>query len=114
LEPCCRNPVLIALVAGGAIVGLAIGVLLITRPGPSIVRWSNVAGVAWLIAFGPLVLTRLDKPGPLVSSVLITSLGVAGALVPTSVARRRPDSNGGPAPALSLRVIWVALDTNVS
>jgi hypothetical protein len=63
------------------IVGLAIGVLLIVRPRPGVVRWSNVAGVAWLIVLGSLALTRLDKPGPLLSSSLITSFGVAGALV---------------------------------
>jgi hypothetical protein len=76
-----QNPALPALVLGGAVVGLLIGVRLITRPGPETVRWSNVAGVAWLIAFGSLVLTRLDKPGPLTSSALITGFGVAGALV---------------------------------
>jgi hypothetical protein len=75
-----RNPALPALVAGGAIVSLLIGIRLIARPGPEIVRWSNVAGVAWLIVFGSLVVTRLDKPGPLTSSTLITGFGVAGAL----------------------------------
>ena len=76
-----ERPVLPALVAGGAIVGLTIGVLLITRPGPGVVRWSSVAGVVWLIVFGALALTRLDRPGPLLSTSLITLSGVAGALV---------------------------------
>jgi hypothetical protein len=76
-----ENPVLPALVAGGAIVGLTIGVLLIARPGPGVVRWSSVAGVAWLIVFGALALTRLDRPGPLLSTSLITAFGVAGALI---------------------------------
>jgi len=76
-----EDPVLPALVAGGAIVGLTIGVLLIARPGPSVVRWSSVAGVIWLLVFGALALTRLDRPGPLFSTSLITVLGVAGALV---------------------------------
>jgi hypothetical protein len=76
-----QNPALPALVLGGAIVGLLIGVLLIARPGPGVVRWSTVAGVAWLIVFGSLALTRLDKPGPLLSTSLITGFGVAGALV---------------------------------
>lgn len=75
-----QNPALPALVLGGAIVSLTIGVLLIARPGPGVVRWSNVAGVAWLAAFGPLVLTRLDRPGPLLSSALITGFGIAGAV----------------------------------
>lgn len=76
-----QNPALLALVASGAIVGLLIGVLLIARPGPRVVRWSTVAGVAWLIGFGSLALTRLDKPGPLLSTSLITGFGVAGAVV---------------------------------
>jgi hypothetical protein len=76
-----QNPALPGLVVGGAIVELAIGVLLIVRPGPIIVRWSTVAGVAWLIVFGSLALRRLDKPGPLLSSTLITVFGVVGALV---------------------------------
>jgi hypothetical protein len=76
-----QNPALPALVLAGAIVALLIGVLLIARPGPGVVRWSTVAGVAWLIVFGSLALTRLDKPGPLLSTSLITGFGVAGALV---------------------------------
>ena len=76
-----KNPALPALVLGGAVASLLIGVLLIARPGPGVVRWSTAAGVAWLIVFGSLVLTRLDKPGPLISSSLITGFGVAGAVV---------------------------------
>jgi hypothetical protein len=78
-----RNPDLPALVLGGALVALMIGGLLLTRPGPVAVRWSSLAGVAWLIGFGPLVVSALggDESGPLLSSSLITGLGIAGALV---------------------------------
>jgi hypothetical protein len=78
-----RNPALPALVLGGAVVALLIGSLLLTRRGPDVVRWSSLAGVAWLIAFGPLVVGALggDESGPLVSSSLITGLGIAGAVV---------------------------------
>jgi hypothetical protein len=77
-----ENPVFLALLAGGGVVGLAIGALLIARPGPSVVRWSHVAGVAWLIAFGALSLTQLGSPvGQLLSGVWVTAFGVAGALV---------------------------------
>ena len=78
-----QNPGLSALVLSGAIASLLTGGLLITRPGPGIVRWSSVVGVAWLIAFGSLIVTALGDPdaGPLLSSTLITGLGVAGALV---------------------------------
>jgi hypothetical protein len=85
------NPLFIALMAGGAIVGLSIGRLLIARPGPGVVRWSNVAGVAWLIAFGALALTQLDKPiGQLFSGVWITVFGVGGAL---AAYRRREEAS---------------------
>ena len=75
-----QQPALPALVLVGAIVALLLGVLLIARPGPRIVRWSSVAGVPWLIAFGSVAITSLGRPGVL-SSGLITGLGVAGALV---------------------------------
>src|SRR5262249_20790397 len=41
----------------------------------------SVAGVVWLIVFGAVVLTKLDEPGALRSSSMITAFGVAGALV---------------------------------
>ena len=89
-----RDPVRPALVFGGMIVALPIGSLLVTRPGPNVVRWSNYAGVAWLIGFGALVVEAVanalggGETGPIVSSSLITSFGVAGALV-ASWSRRR-------------------------
>ena len=76
-----QQPALPALVLGGAIVSLLIGVVLIVRPGPVAVSWSTFAGVAWLFVFGTLTLTRGDDPGPLLSSSMITGFGVAGALL---------------------------------
>jgi hypothetical protein len=91
-----ENPALPALVLGGALVAFVIGSLLVTRPGPEVVRWSSLAGVAWLIGFGPLVVATLgglgsDESGPVVSSSLITGLGIAGALVAfwSRIAERR-------------------------
>jgi len=77
-----ENPGLPALVLGGALVAFLIGSLLLARPGPDVVRWSNIAGVAWLIGFGSLVVSSLrgDEVGPVLSSSLITGLGIAGAL----------------------------------
>ena len=81
------NLALPARVLGGALVAFLIGGLLVTRPGPNVVRWSSLAGIAWLIAFGPLVVTAVagalggHESGPVVSSSLITGLGVAGAVV---------------------------------
>jgi len=83
-----RNPGPPALVLGGAVVALALGVLLIRRPSPGVVRWSTIAGVAWLIIFGSWALMSLDEPGPATSTLLITGFGVAGALV-AYVSRRR-------------------------
>ena len=81
------NLALPARVLGGALVAFLIGGLLLTRPGPNVVRWSSLAGIAWLIAFGPLVVTSVAAAlggyefGPVVSSSLITGLGTAGAVV---------------------------------
>jgi len=69
-----------ALFVGGAIVGLTIGALLLARPGPGVVRWSSVSGVAWLIAFGAYTLAQLDKQY-LPTAVWLTAFGLAGALV---------------------------------
>jgi hypothetical protein len=81
------NLALPARVLGGALVAFLIGGLLLTRPGPNVVRWSSLAGIGWIIAFGPLVVTSVaaamggDEFGPVVSSSLITILGIAGAVV---------------------------------
>ena len=81
------NLALPARVLGGALVAFLIGGLLLTRPGPNVVRWSSLAGIAWLVAFGPLVVTSVAAAlggyefGPVVSSSLITGLGTAGAVV---------------------------------
>jgi len=78
-----QNPGLSAMVLGGAIAALLTGGLLLARPGPGVVRWSTVLGMAWLLAFGSLFLTTLNGPetGPMLSSSLITGFGVAGAFV---------------------------------
>src|SRR5438270_12631101 len=66
------NLALPARVLGGALVAFLIGGLLLTRPGPTVVRWSSLAGIAWLIAFGPLVEAALggSESGPLPSGRL--------------------------------------------
>ena len=76
-----RDPVPPALVLTGAAVALSLGVLLVNRPGPEVVRWSTLAGVSWLIIFGSWALAAFDDPGPRMSTLLITGFGVAGALV---------------------------------
>ena len=78
-----QDPGLAALVLGGAVAALLTGRQLLARPGPGVVRWSTVLGLAWLLAFGSLMLTTLNGPerGPTLSSGLITGFGVASALV---------------------------------
>jgi hypothetical protein len=71
---------IMALFVAGAIVGLTIGLLLFARPGPEAVRWSNVAGIAWLIAFGAFTLTEMGHQY-LSTAIWLTAFGVAGALV---------------------------------
>lgn len=91
------NLALPARVLGGALLAFVNGSLLLVRPGPNVVRWSSLAGIAWLFAFGPLVVTAVaaalggHEVGPVISSSLITGLGITGAgvghLSPTT---RRP------------------------
>ncbi|MBI3745986.1 MAG: hypothetical protein HY264_05580 [Chloroflexi bacterium] len=78
-----QNPGSSALVLGGAVAALLTGGLLLARPGPGVVRWSTVLGLAWALAFESLMLTALNGPdrGPMLSSGLITGFGVAGALI---------------------------------
>jgi hypothetical protein len=74
------NETITALFVSGAVVGLTTGALLFARPGPRVVRWSNAAGLAWLIAFGAYTLTELDKQY-LSTAIWLTAFGLAGALV---------------------------------
>ena len=78
-----QNPGLSALVLGGAVAGLLTGGVLLARPGAGVVRWSSVLGLAWLLAFGSLMLIGRNgnDPDPMISLGLVTGFGVAGALV---------------------------------
>jgi hypothetical protein len=78
-----QRPALPALMLLGAIVAVAMGSLLIARPGAGAVRLSSVAGIAWLIVFGslPLRSPQTSDPGPVLSIGLIVGFGVAGAVV---------------------------------
>jgi hypothetical protein len=86
-----QNPGLAAMVLAGAMAAFPTGGLLLARPGLRVVRWSNLVGLAWLLAFGSLALTTLNGPerGPTVSSGLITAFGVASALVTFLAGRSR-------------------------
>ena len=83
------EPFQLILTSGGAIVGLTIGTLLITRPGPRAAHWSNVAGIVWLIGFGTLTVVEIVlQMGYVRWAVWLTAWGVAGALV--AYLRRAP------------------------
>jgi hypothetical protein len=78
-----RNPGLSGELTAGAIAALVTGGLLVARPGPAVVRWSMVLGLAWLVVFGSLTVSALggSESGPMVSSGLIAGFGIAGAIV---------------------------------
>ena len=79
-----RDPVLPALVLGGAIAGLLLGVRLVTHPSAGVVRASTAVGAVWLLAWGSLAFRTIGgsgEVGPKISSSLITVLGVAAAVV---------------------------------
>ena len=76
-----RNPGLPALVLACGIVALLLGIRLITRPGPGVVRASSLAGIAWPIVFGSIAIGPHDEPGPIYSSSLIAGFGVAAAFI---------------------------------
>jgi hypothetical protein len=59
-----QNPGLSALVLGGAVAALLTGGLLLARPGPGVVRWTAVVGLAWPLAFRSLILPALNGSDP--------------------------------------------------
>jgi hypothetical protein len=66
----------------GGVAGIVIGALLVRRPSADVLRWSNITGIAWLIAYGWVTVTDLDKPvGEWLTVVVIAAIGVAGSLI---------------------------------
>ena len=92
-----EEPPLLAMMIGGAIVGLGIGTLLIVRPAPQVVRWSSIAGVLWAVAFGALILVEIAaKMGYVRTAIWLTAWGALGALLAFR-ARPAADVDGGAA-----------------
>ena len=76
------QPLDLALFIGGAVLAVALGLALLVRPSAGLVRWSSLLGVAWLLAYGAIIVTRLYLPlEQLVSVVWVAGFGVAGAVV---------------------------------
>jgi hypothetical protein len=74
----------------GGIVGIVLGVLLALRPRTSLVTWSDIAGIAWFLAFGYVTVTTLGYPiEEVIANVWILAFGVAGAVV-AHLRRDRP------------------------
>ena len=68
--------------AVGAVVGIGLGILLLRGSSPSLVTWSSVVGVAWLVAYGWVTIDAIDQPiEEVIPAVLIAILGVAGSIV---------------------------------
>jgi hypothetical protein len=85
------EPLDLAIFIGGAVLAIVLGVTILGRPSLPWLTWSNVLGAAWLVAFGAIILTRLDLPiEQLLSVVWILVFGVAAALVAYS---RRPGTS---------------------
>jgi hypothetical protein len=76
------DPLDLAIFIGGAVLAILLGLAILVRPSLSWVTWSNLLGVAWLLAFGWVILTSLSLPiEQLLSVVWILGFGVAAAIV---------------------------------
>ena len=75
------DPLDLAIFIGGAVLAVLLALAMLVRPSPSWVTWSNLLGVAWLLAFGGVILTKLSLPiDQLLSVVWIFGFGIAGAV----------------------------------
>jgi hypothetical protein len=84
------DPLQLAIFIGGAVMAILLGLVMLVRPSASWVTWSSLLGVAWLLAFGAVILTSLSLPiEELLSVVWILAFGVAAAVVAYA---RRPRS----------------------
>lgn len=80
------DPLTLAVFIGGAVVGVVIGLTVLLRPSAAVLMASDIAGVAWLLGFGVVVVVSIGNPlEEWLSVVTILLLGVAAAVT----ARRR-------------------------
>ena len=76
------DPLTLGVFLGGAVVGVAIGLGMLLRPNAAVLMASDVAGLAWLIAFGAVAIVSIGNPLEEWLSVLtILALGVAAAVI---------------------------------
>jgi hypothetical protein len=76
------DPLDLAIFIGGAVLAVLLALAMLVRPSPSWVNWSNLLGVAWLLAFGAVIVTSLSLPiEELLSVVWVLAFGLAGAVL---------------------------------
>jgi hypothetical protein len=76
------DPLDLAIFIGGAVLAMLLALAMLVRLSPSWVLWSNLLGVAWLLAFGAIILTSLSLPiAELLSVVWVLAFGLGGAVV---------------------------------
>jgi hypothetical protein len=82
------DPLDLAIFIGGSVLAILLGLAMLVRPSPSWVTWSSLLGVAWLLAFGAVILTSLSLPiEQLLSVVWILGFGLAATVA--AYARRQ-------------------------
>ena len=76
------EPLDLAIFITGANLAILLGLVILMRPTLKWLSWSNLLGVAWVVAFGYMIATSLELPiEQLLSVVWVFGFGVAAALV---------------------------------
>lgn len=76
------DPLTLAVFIVGSVIGVVLGLAYLVRPSARLVRWSTLAGVVWLVAFGAVTILNITNPIAEVLSVIwVALLGVAGSAV---------------------------------
>jgi hypothetical protein len=84
------DPLTLTVFIVGCVVGVLLGLVYLIRPSMRLVRWSTLAGIVWLVAFGAVTMLNITNPVAEVLSVVWVALfGVAAAAV---AYRQRPSS----------------------
>ena len=75
------DPVTLGAFIIGVVAAVVLGLAFLFRPSPGLVTWSNVAGAAWLVAFGTITVLNITNPvEEVLSLVWILLFGVLGAI----------------------------------
>lgn len=85
------DPVTLGAFIIGAVAAVVLGLAFLFRPAPGLVTWSNVAGAAWLVAFGTITVLNITNPvEEVLSLVWILLFGVLGAVTAYRWGRTTP------------------------